>query len=76
MKKRGLFLNMYLMWLENTDWKEGDELKEGDRVAGIMGGDFSPEGSWTRSGKPSPMSWYEAKGILDGVFSSLGILYG
>ncbi|MDJ0899174.1 MAG: phenylalanine--tRNA ligase subunit beta [Xenococcus sp. MO_188.B8] len=54
-------------------WKEGDELKEGDLVAGIMGGDFAPEGNWTRSGKPAPMSWYEAKGILDGVFSALGV---
>ena len=54
-------------------WKDGDDFQEGDRVAGIMGGDFLVEGSWIRSGKPAPMSWYEAKGILDGIFSVLGI---
>jgi phenylalanyl-tRNA synthetase beta chain len=54
-------------------WREGEELKEGDSLAGIMGGDFYPQGRWTRGGKPAPMSWYEAKGILESFFSFLGL---
>ncbi len=52
-------------------WKE-DGLKETDSVAGIIGGDYAPIGRWIRSGKESPMTWYEAKGILESVFSRLG----
>jgi phenylalanyl-tRNA synthetase beta chain len=47
--------------------------QEADAVAGIMGGDFYPQGSWTRGGKPAPMSWYQAKGILESLFQSLGL---
>ncbi len=54
-------------------WREGEELREADAIAGIMGGDFYPQGKWTRSGKPAPMSWYEAKGILESLFSCLGL---
>jgi phenylalanyl-tRNA synthetase beta chain len=54
-------------------WREGENLKETDAIAGIMGGDRQPQGRWTRSGKASPLTWYEAKGILDSVFESLGI---
>lgn len=46
---------------------------EWDNIAGIMGGDLLPQGRWTRSGKPNPMSWYEAKGILESVFEQLGV---
>ena len=54
-----------------TSTEEG--ITEADQLAGIMGGDFYPNGNWVRGGKPNPMSWYEAKGILDGVFSLLGL---
>ena len=54
-------------------WREGEELREADAIAGIMGGDFYPQGRWTRSGKAAPMSWYEAKGILESLFSFLGL---
>ncbi|MGB5594858.1 MAG: phenylalanine--tRNA ligase subunit beta, partial [Crocosphaera sp.] len=51
---------------------DGD-IAEWDNIAGIMGGDLLPQGRWTRSGKPNPMTWYEAKGILDTVFRRLGV---
>nr|MDJ0730183.1 phenylalanine--tRNA ligase subunit beta [Crocosphaera sp.] len=49
------------------------EIAEWDNIAGIMGGDLLPQGRWTRSGKPNPMTWYEAKGILERVFERLGV---
>lgn len=49
------------------------EMAEWDNIAGIMGGDLLPQGRWTRSGKPNPMTWYEAKGILESVFQRLGV---
>lgn len=55
-------------------WKtEAGGIGEGDKVAGIMGGSFYPEGSWTSGGKPSVMTWYEAKGTLESVFNLLGL---
>jgi phenylalanyl-tRNA synthetase beta chain len=49
---------------------EAGLLVETDVLAGIMGGD--PElGSWTTGGKQQPLSWYEAKGMLESVFHSL-----
>jgi phenylalanyl-tRNA synthetase beta chain len=54
-------------------WKTEDGIGEGDKVAGIMGGAFYPEGSWTTGGKPTALTWYEAKGILDSVFNRLGL---
>ncbi len=53
-------------------WQAGESLKEGDRLAGILGGD--PElGTWNRSGRPQPLTWYEAKGVLETVFERLGL---
>ncbi len=49
------------------------EIAEWDNIAGIMGGDLLPQGRWTRSGKLNPMTWYEAKGILESVFQRLGV---
>jgi phenylalanyl-tRNA synthetase beta chain len=54
-------------------WKEGETFKEADAIAGIMGGDRQPQGRWALSGKASPLTWYEAKGILDSIFESLGV---
>ncbi len=53
-------------------WKEGDEYKEQDAVAGIMGGDRS-FGRWVRSGQDQPLTWFEAKGILEAVFQRLNL---
>lgn len=48
-------------------------IQEEDLLSGIMGGDITTEGRWTRGGKAQPMTWYEAKGILESVFERLGI---
>jgi phenylalanyl-tRNA synthetase beta chain len=53
-------------------WRDEDGLAESDRVAGILGGDPS-QGKWTRGGQEAPMSWYEAKGIIESVFERLGL---
>jgi phenylalanyl-tRNA synthetase beta chain len=45
---------------------------EAEVVGGIMGGDIS-RGRWPRSGKESPITWYESKGLLDSVFDVLGL---
>ncbi|BAU65542.1 phenylalanyl-tRNA synthetase, beta subunit [Stanieria sp. NIES-3757] len=54
-------------------WNSETGFQEADAVAGIMGGDFYPQGSWTRGGKPAPMSWYQAKGILESLLTNLGL---
>jgi phenylalanyl-tRNA synthetase beta chain len=54
-------------------WQTEDGIQEADSVAGILGGDLMSEGRWTRSGKPAPMTWYEAKGSLESVFARLGL---
>ena len=64
-------LNAFEIGRVFTNTEQG--LQEADQLAGIMGGDFYPNGNWVRGGKPHPMSWYEAKGILDSVFSLLGL---
>lgn len=53
-------------------WREEDGLNEEDRVAGILGGD-PVRGRWVNSGRPQPMTWYEAKGKLESVFTQLGL---
>lgn len=53
-------------------WKEGDQYQEQDALAGIMGGDRSL-GRWVRSGQEQPMTWFEAKGILEAVFQRLNL---
>ncbi|MFM2314230.1 MAG: hypothetical protein RLZZ04_3506 [Cyanobacteriota bacterium] len=50
-----------------------EQLTERDSVAGIMGGNITPQGMWVNGGKGTPMTWYQAKGILENVFSNLGI---
>ncbi|MBO0349424.1 phenylalanine--tRNA ligase subunit beta, partial [Phormidium pseudopriestleyi FRX01] len=58
--------------LGRTFWKDSAGLKEQEAVAGILGGD-STVGRWVRSGREQPMSWYEAKGILESVCDRLGL---
>ncbi len=53
--------------------KIDDKDQEWDEVTGIFGGDVFPQGRWSRSGKSVPMTWYEAKGILESVFARLGL---
>ena len=49
------------------------DIHETDVVAGIMGGNLFSQGLWVSSGKGIPMTWYQAKGILDNVLSHLGL---
>ncbi len=53
-------------------YREEDGLHEEDRVAGMMGGD-PYRGRWTNSGREQPITWYEAKGMLESVFTRLGL---
>jgi phenylalanyl-tRNA synthetase beta chain len=54
-------------------WQDEESLKEADVIAGIMGGDPA-QGTWIRASKGDrPLSWYEAKGILESVFERLGL---
>lgn len=53
-------------------WREEEGLSEADSVAGIMGGD-STQGKWVRGGREQPMTWFEAKGVLENVFQQLGL---
>ncbi|WP_315789893.1 phenylalanine--tRNA ligase subunit beta [Fischerella sp. JS2] len=53
-------------------WQEENGLQEADAIAGILGGDRRSS-KWTSSGREQPMTWYEAKGILDSVFQRLGL---
>jgi phenylalanyl-tRNA synthetase beta chain len=52
--------------------REEEGLQEMDNVAGILGGDPS-KGRWVRGGNESPLTWYEAKGVIDSVFERLGL---
>lgn len=52
-------------------WRSEDGLMEAESLAGIMGGDRTV-GKWPRGGREQPMTWYEAKGVLETVFESLG----
>ncbi len=49
-----------------------DGLKEEEAIAGIMGGDTTSS-RWTRSDRTEPMTWYEAKGVLESVFDKMGL---
>jgi phenylalanyl-tRNA synthetase beta chain len=52
---------------------EEQGLMERESLAGILGGD-STQGKWQRGGKEQPITWFEAKGLLDGVFQKLGLI--
>ncbi|WP_016949078.1 phenylalanine--tRNA ligase subunit beta [Anabaena sp. PCC 7108] len=51
-------------------WREEDGFQETDMLAGIIGGDASL-GKWSRGGREQPITWFEAKGILESVFQEL-----
>ncbi|CCH68078.1 Phenylalanyl-tRNA synthetase beta chain [Richelia intracellularis HH01] len=52
-------------------WQE-EGLQETDMIAGIMGGDIIYS-HWQNSGKEEPMTWFAAKGILESVFTQMGL---
>ena len=58
--------------IERVFYQE-DRLQERDSVAGIMGGNITSQGMWVDGGKGTPMTWYQAKGVLENVFSNLGV---
>ena len=51
---------------------EGEAPQEAEVVGGILGGD-ARQGKWVNSDRPSPLSWFEAKGTLESVFQRLGL---
>lgn len=51
-------------------WKDSAGLQEKEAIAGIIGGDPT-RGRWIRSGREQPITWYEAKGILQNAFERL-----
>lgn len=53
-------------------WLEEDGLQETDALAGIIGGDRTV-GRWSRSGSEKPITWFEAKGLLESVFQQLSL---
>ncbi len=53
------------------DNPDGDPI-ESIKVSGIVGGD-ARSGRWVTSNQETPMTWYEAKGILECVFENLGL---
>lgn len=53
-------------------WQEEDGLQEAEAIAGIMGGDITSS-KWSKGGREEPISWFEAKGILESVFRQLGL---
>jgi phenylalanyl-tRNA synthetase beta chain len=46
--------------------------EESESLAGILGGDPTIE-KWQRGGKDQPLTWFEAKGLLNSVFDRLGL---
>ncbi|MBW3586411.1 MAG: phenylalanine--tRNA ligase subunit beta [Cyanobacteria bacterium 0813] len=53
-------------------WKDGDAMKEADAVAGIIGGDPTVW-KWQQGGRDRPLTWFEAKGVVESVFQGLGL---
>ncbi|NJP11887.1 MAG: phenylalanine--tRNA ligase subunit beta [Leptolyngbyaceae cyanobacterium RU_5_1] len=54
-------------------WSEEDGPNEAESVAGIFGGDPG-HGKWSHGGREQPITWFEAKGLLESVFQRLGLL--
>jgi len=54
-------------------WQNEDCHNEADAIAGILGGN-QVQGKWLRgAGSVQPMTWFEAKGVLESVFERLGL---
>lgn len=54
-------------------YKDGEKLCERDAIAGILGGDRDGMGRWASGGKGQPLTWYEAKGVLESIFQALNL---
>jgi len=55
-----------------SDNPESGDPVESVKVSGIIGGD-ARRGRWVNSNQETPMTWYEAKGVLQCVFNTLGL---
>ncbi len=53
-------------------WQDAEGIHEAEAMGGIVGGD-GRSSQWTTSGQAQPLTWYEAKGVLDSVFQRLGL---
>lgn len=53
-------------------WKDEDGLAEAEHLAGVIGGDPTV-GRWSRAGREQPLTWFEAKGVLEQIFTRLGL---
>lgn len=58
--------------LGNVFWQDDQGIHEAKAVGGILGGDGRST-QWVTSGQEHPLTWYEAKGVLDTVFQRLGL---
>ncbi len=54
-------------------WSDEEGLQEADAIAGIFGGD-PVHGKWVQAGRDQPITWFEAKGLLENVFCRLGLI--
>jgi len=54
-------------------WTDDQGIHEAEAVGGILGGDRRTV-RWVNSGQEQPLTWYEAKGILEAVFQRLGLV--
>lgn len=53
-------------------WQEENGLQEAEAIGGILGGDTSV-GKWARGGSEVPITWYEAKGVLENIFQQMSL---
>lgn len=53
-------------------WKDEEGLDEAEHLAGVIGGDPT-RGRWARAGNEQPLTWFEAKGVLEQIFTRLGL---
>ncbi|MGF1569630.1 MAG: phenylalanine--tRNA ligase subunit beta [Nodosilinea sp.] len=53
-------------------WQSDDGIHEAEVVGGIIGGD-ARSNRWVSSGQEQPLTWYDAKGVLEAAFQRLGL---
>ncbi len=53
-------------------WQDDQGIHEAEAIGGILGGDCRSS-QWPTSGQPQPLTWFEAKGLLESVFQRLGL---
>ncbi|MEM9818200.1 MAG: phenylalanine--tRNA ligase subunit beta [Cyanobacteria bacterium P01_D01_bin.6] len=51
---------------------EAGQPQETEVIGGILGGD-ARQGKWVSSDRPQPLTWFEAKGVLEAIFQRLGL---